>query len=219
MLVEPVFKFYQEVAMMAILNGVNEETGKVNPIEVKRIEPGIYVIPHFNFDHLLKDNSIRDRYPEIGEIGPYGVCDHYKQVLDRCPDIIRSDRKFCISFTPVKKSEQPNDGGWRWHKWGEYIGDHQPQHEYLYHEPEIEEVLVYHIYELNEHNAEHVEEGDLRFLAVAGVTMDEVQDQFQHVDGSTITSSHLVEKAQKRVHMSDLWVLIDRDGENHIKYV
>ena len=34
-------------------------------------------------------------------------------------------------------------GGWRWHKWGEYIGKHNPQYEYLDHESGIDYVLVW----------------------------------------------------------------------------
>jgi hypothetical protein len=47
----------------------------------------------------------------------------------------------------VIKANQSHEGGWRWHKWGEYIGKYEPQYEYLYDEPEIEKVYVYHIYE------------------------------------------------------------------------
>jgi len=48
----------------------------------------------------------------------------------------------------IRKDLEPTDGGWRWHKWGEYIGTQNPQMEYIHDEPEIEKVYVYHIYEL-----------------------------------------------------------------------
>lgn len=47
-----------------------------------------------------------------------------------------------VFFTPMVRAEQSPEGGWRWHKWGEYIGDHTPTAEYLYDEPEIERVYV-----------------------------------------------------------------------------
>lgn len=51
-------------------------------------------------------------------------------------------------LTPVRKADQTHDGGWRWNKWwGPYIGSQRPQFEYLYDEPEIDEVFCYHIYE------------------------------------------------------------------------
>ncbi|KYC77058.1 hypothetical protein B4092_4795 [Bacillus licheniformis] len=48
-------------------------------------------------------------------------------------------------MTKVRKKNQPRKYGWRWHKWGEYIGNHTPDHEYLYDEKEIEEIFVYQI--------------------------------------------------------------------------
>lgn len=84
---------------------------------------------------------------------PYGVCDNYKQILEREKDIdyyLNSDEKFCILITPIYKKQQPSEGGWRWCKWGEYIGDQKSEAEYLYDEPNIEMVYVYNIYKVVE---------------------------------------------------------------------
>ena len=84
---------------------------------------------------------------------PYGVCDNYEQILERVEKInyyLESDKKFCIVITPIEKSRQPAMGGWRWHKWGAYIGDQDSTSEYLYDEPNIEKVYVYHIYRVYE---------------------------------------------------------------------
>lgn len=81
-------------------------------------------------------------------IGCYGVSDSVQQILDKCPELQNDpDRKFVVTVTRVRKADQSPVGGWRWHKWGPYIGDKAPSTEYLYDEPEIDEVLVYHIYE------------------------------------------------------------------------
>ena len=40
--------------------------------------------------------------------------------------------------------------GWRWHKWGPYIGTQDPQCEYLADEPEIKEVFVYRFIQLHD---------------------------------------------------------------------
>lgn len=58
-------------------------------------------------------------------------CDHFQKVLDLHPVIATSPK--------------PRRYGWRWCKWGEYIGDYTPDHEYLYDEEGIEEVFVYQI--------------------------------------------------------------------------
>jgi hypothetical protein len=118
----------------------------------KRLEKGIYEIGHFSLNHCLIVKY--ESYPNIEDLsdnvyfGEFGVCDNYKQILEQCPGLITSDRKFIISVTPILKKEQSDWGGWRWHKWGEYIGNQKPTTEYIYDEPEIEKVYVYHIYEL-----------------------------------------------------------------------
>lgn len=78
----------------------------------------------------------------------YGVCDNYQQVLDYYPELNNLNRKFVLSLYKISKKNQPKNGGWRWHKWGKYIGNQNPRQEYIYDEPEIEEVIVYHIYEI-----------------------------------------------------------------------
>jgi hypothetical protein len=80
----------------------------------------------------------------------YGVCDNVEQVMAKYPELETSDRKFVVILTPIIKATQPSQGGWRWHKWGEYIGTQEPQCEYIYNEPIIEEVLLFHIYEVEE---------------------------------------------------------------------
>ena len=76
----------------------------------------------------------------------YGVCDDEQQILKRYPELITSDKKFVVIITPIHKEGQPEQGGWRWHKWGSYIGIQNSQSEYIYDEPEIDRVLLFHIY-------------------------------------------------------------------------
>lgn len=79
----------------------------------------------------------------------YGVCDNYKQILRRYYEIKKlKDRRFVIVLSPIYKKNEPLEYGWRWHKWGEYIGKHKITSEYLYDEAKIDMVYVYHIYEL-----------------------------------------------------------------------
>lgn len=95
-----------------------------------------------------------DDYPEFcnptdDEIyrGSYGVCDGVDNLLEVYPELLQPERTFTVSMTPIHKSQEPDDGGWRWHKWGDYIGKQDPQCEYIYHEPVIETVYCFHLYE------------------------------------------------------------------------
>lgn len=113
------------------------------PVQTREVEKGIYKIGHFGSTHFLPEY---EHYPELS-INSYGVCDNHDQILQKCPELQDENRKFVITLTEVNKSDQPESGGWRWHKWGPYIGEQDPQCEYIYDEPEIESVLIYHIYE------------------------------------------------------------------------
>lgn len=55
--------------------------------------------------------------------------------------------EFVILLTPIVNHHDPSNwGGWRWHKWGEYIGQHTPACEYLDHEIGIDFVFVWELY-------------------------------------------------------------------------
>lgn len=111
----------------------------------RRLRKGIYLIGHFGSSHFLR-NRFEHYYTGL-PIGSYGVCDSVEQLLEKCPQLeADTEEEFLVTFTSIKRSHEPPHGGWRWHKWGEYIGDHDPQYEYLYDEPDIDEVLVYSIY-------------------------------------------------------------------------
>ena len=141
----------------------------------KKIEPGIYEVESFNFNHTLNsisDHQIVDDYGMINtkdgsyksakDLGAnlknidwnnlsstYGVADNVEQVKNKFAEAIKSETdEYVISVTEVRKDEQSDEGGWRWHKWGEYIGKQDPQCEYLADEPKIESVYCFHIYKV-----------------------------------------------------------------------
>lgn len=119
------------------------------PDGVKRLSKGLYEIGHWNFEFVSA--QALEQYPELdGDFEPYGVCDTPEQLIEKAPWIEKSERKFCVSFVHIKKCDQSHDGGWRWKKWGSYIGDQSPEYEYLYHESNIESVYTFHIYEVKE---------------------------------------------------------------------
>lgn len=123
------------LAMIAHVSG--------RPSGVRRLAEGVYEIGHFGSSHFLRGY---DDSPEI-TINSYGVCDNYEQIIEQCPELDDPNRQFVITLTGIRKADEPSNGGWRWHKWGPYIGAFQPTTEYIHDEPEIEQVYVYHIYE------------------------------------------------------------------------
>ena len=71
------------------------------------------------------------------------LCANTKMVILNNPN-----KNFVIGLSTVERDRQPSDGGWRWHKWGEYIGNQNPEHEYLYDDIHIDKVYCFHIYEI-----------------------------------------------------------------------
>ena len=152
-------------AILAVIGG-----GDPQP---RRICLGMYEISHFSFDHCLSNvvSFPRDvdgsggwwlRDPDIGEYqnpkGGYphhefsccGVCDSPDQFRDHDVGkwIIGAEKGYVVSFSKIVKANQSPEGGWRWDRWGPYIGVHEPKCEYIYDEgDEIQEVYCYYIYE------------------------------------------------------------------------
>ena len=137
---------YGILAMIASMNG--RENG------MKQIQPGIYEIGHFG-SSAWPNSQEYEHYPEFEELNGiwrncYGVCDSVDDILELYADIIADpERQICITMTEIVRdqSNRGQGGGWRWHKWGPYIGKMEPTMEYLDDEPLIERVYVYHIYE------------------------------------------------------------------------
>lgn len=114
--------------------------------------PG-FVIGPLNVDQTLRD-IILDSYPKV-YISPgcsypasFFVDDSPQAVVDRLKDILTdADGDYFVTITHIRKDDQESEGGWRWHKWGPYVGARDPQCEYLYDEPDIDGVVVAHIYQ------------------------------------------------------------------------
>lgn len=84
----------------------------------------------------------------------YGVCDSIEQLKEYFKEEIEDpNRKFIITATPVfqDKENKGKGGGWRWHKWGEYIGKLNSKCEYLDDEEfgdDFKYVICFHLYEI-----------------------------------------------------------------------
>lgn len=92
-----------------------------------------------------------DRGEELEPFDPpnltndYGTCDSVEQVYEAYPELLTDPRHFIIQVREVKKADQPAEQGFLFHKHGEYIGTKSENCEYLYNEPNMDSVLVYHI--------------------------------------------------------------------------
>lgn len=142
MLVDPTFQSLDPF-MTAVLSVVSQ--GRT--LDPPRIERGLYRSYNWSFDTLLGDQLL-EQYPELPE-GAYGVVDSPEQFMAKLGRfLLKSPRRFVVSFVEIRRDEQSPEGGWRWHKWGDYIGDQKPTREYLYDEKDIDVVWTYHVYEL-----------------------------------------------------------------------
>ena len=136
-----------------------EMIAKINNRSANATEiiPGIYEIGHWNPEMIVQEKIIDadivsdlDTADEWGDrFESYGVCDNYKQILRKFSQLKDPNKQFVIFLVRIVKKDQDSTGGWRWHKWGSYIGDKTPQCEYIFNEgPDIEEVFTFHIYEV-----------------------------------------------------------------------
>jgi hypothetical protein len=83
-----------------------------------------------------------------GVLPDYGVADSWQQVLMKKPEYIQCEDKYVLFVSEVRREHQSPKGGWRYHKWGEYIGEQGPQHEYLYDDTHIDSVMLYHFFRI-----------------------------------------------------------------------
>jgi hypothetical protein len=94
-----------------------------------------YNFPEDEFKELEK-LSYDDRYKifENYEKITHGVADTIEQIKEYYKEeVLDENKKYAIALTPVWQEieNKGKGGGWRWHKWGEYIGKLDPQCEHL----------------------------------------------------------------------------------------
>lgn len=131
---------------------------KIEKSDAKYSQKGFYYPTlkfHFNFHLALEwlrgykidkygfKNEVQNNKEE--RLSWYGVADNEQQIYEYYEDLKDSKRKFVISISPVCKRY---DGGWRWHKWGRYIGTQKRTAEYLRDEEDIDLVYCFHLYEI-----------------------------------------------------------------------
>jgi hypothetical protein len=136
-----------------IIDIIAQANGQKRGFEI--IEEGFFTHGGFNTDLLVWGRNAPEFYmgwPYFDGLNSYGVCDTPQQFINRFKEKLAKDvRTFCVGFCHVAKNPQNAGmgGGWRWHKWGPYIGIGEPLEEYLDDEKEfIYGVYVYHILQL-----------------------------------------------------------------------
>lgn len=118
----------------------------------EEIEPGF--ISGYRAQEYCAGRILND-YPDVYSVYgnkysvPYFVDDSAENVIAKLKDLLAAaEGHYVVVMNLVTKASQPARGGWRWHKWGPYLGKLSPQCEYLYDEPEIEHAVLAHIYEV-----------------------------------------------------------------------
>lgn len=115
---------------------------------------GIYVC-ELNDNHMIEVltdyKEVRYNFESPIWTCDYGVADNASQIVDRYNELCEKypeymdKHSFVILMHPIFRDA---DTGWRWHKWGRYIGKFPKQCEYLCHERGIDMVYAFHIYEV-----------------------------------------------------------------------
>lgn len=126
--------------------------GLTNPV---RKATGIYLGRTFNPEsytdeitnrpqnYPAPDATLEEKLKWYNSEWVYGVADDIPQILKHHKNVVDSEEPWALFCVELRGKHQPKDGGWRWHKWGTYIGTREPQCEYLYDEPDIDKILVY----------------------------------------------------------------------------
>lgn len=112
-----------------------------------------WIVSNYINEKIIDDNpfNISERF----RICDYGVCDNASQVIEYYQNLEKEMNidlgKCVLCLRPIVKKFQPENGGWRWHKWGPYIGVKEPHAEYIFDEDDdIRFVWCFHLYGMEE---------------------------------------------------------------------
>jgi hypothetical protein len=100
---------------------------------------------YYSYGFRRKHKTYKDMFSE--NCWSYGVADNIEQVIDfynKNKGSIFSGNHVISTFEVHKTPEC----GWRWKKWGPYIGTKTPMCEYLADEPDIDKVVCFSIYKV-----------------------------------------------------------------------
>lgn len=110
------------------------------------------IVTGLNFSMKLEsltDIKVKKNY----ENGYYGLCDNAEQVIKYYESLIANKElymfsNYIITLTPMIKEAQPERDGFRFHKWGQYLGVQDIEsYEYIY-DSDIDLIYSFHIYQI-----------------------------------------------------------------------
>lgn len=78
----------------------------------------------------------------------FGVADNIEQILEYYPELLKSKDKFIVIFSDVYRKDQPEHYGFRYEKFGNYIGIQDIKHEFMYDDKHIDKVIIYWIFKI-----------------------------------------------------------------------
>lgn len=140
----------------AIILSVVNALDRPLPVPNPTLPEGFQVIRGFSGGMMIWGRNSPEfymEYPWLGDLNAYGVCDSPQQFIAKYTAQLSEDqRTFFVTFTHIAKEPENKEvgGGWRWHKWGPYIGEGTPEQEYLDDEDGFADgVYVYHIYQID----------------------------------------------------------------------
>lgn len=100
--------------------------------------------------HSIPRDNMEEYLAYENNVWTYGVADNLEQVVklyEENKEGFFHGNHVILCHKVVKNPNEPCSG-WRWHKWGPYIGTQNPKCEYINDEPEITEVIVFSIYKI-----------------------------------------------------------------------
>jgi hypothetical protein len=131
-------------------------------VEDHLVGEGIIITHHWNpeitwcVQHYYDRERLQEHLLNVHDQGSdflydYGVCDTPHQFMVRYLDQLKTfDRDICVFFVHVPKNPDIQQG-WRWHKWGPYVGYGTPTCEYLADEELFDDgIYTYALYEVIE---------------------------------------------------------------------
>lgn len=120
-------------------------------IFTKTERTGIYYSRSLNNSNFIYENTDTINFlDEDYQYQGYGVCDTIDQILEYY-DFENDSRKFAIFLTAIYKEDQPEEYGFRFSKWGPYIGTKELiGADYIYDEPNVDMVYVWEVLEIKD---------------------------------------------------------------------
>lgn len=99
-------------------------------------EPGVYEFRDFqSYNFVGRPKQYYYESDDGFEWSISGVCDNYNQVKEVYDELLSNEtKKYIIVLYKFQQKFEPVRWGWRWKKFGNYIGKHNIQHKYLYDE-------------------------------------------------------------------------------------